>query len=125
MREGAAINAPDKNLEGGCWSPIDSSDHALDLIAFLGKLGADNDLKVAYLQAETALAHNPDAPVSGWRAIEETFGPEGMRGIRRAMKAGSDIPSSSRWPSGTSSTFQPAAISIARRSPRAALRVYP
>ena len=91
VREGAAINAPDKNLEGACWSPIDSSDHALDLIAFLGKLGADSDLKVAYLQAETALAHNPDAPVSGWRAIEETFGPEGMRGIRRAMKAGSDI----------------------------------
>ena len=91
VREGAAINAPDKNLEGSCWSPIDAADHALDLIAFLGRLGADADLKSAYLQGETALAHNPDAPIAGWKAIEETFGPEGMRGIRRAMKAGSDI----------------------------------
>ena len=76
VREGAAINAPDKNLEGSCWSPIDSNDHALDLIAFLGRLGADPDLKVAYLQGETALAHNPDAPIAGWRAIEETLAPK-------------------------------------------------
>ena len=90
-REGAAINAADKNLAGACWSPVDTADIALDLVAFLGRLGADPDLKVAYLQAERALAHNPDAPVSGWKALEETFGPEGMYGIRRAMKAGVDV----------------------------------
>ena len=91
VREGAAINAADKNLAGACWSPVDTPDIALDLVAFLGRLGADADLKVAYLQADRALAHNPDAPVSGWKAIEQTFGPEGMYGVRRAMKAGVDV----------------------------------
>ena len=58
-REGAAINAADKNLAGACWSPVDTADIALDLVAFLGRpRKADPDLKVAYLQAERALAHN-------------------------------------------------------------------
>jgi hypothetical protein len=91
VREGRAINSPDKNLGGACWAPVDTPEIALDLVEFLGRLGANSDLKLAYLQAERALAHNPDAAVPGWRAIEETFGQNGMYGIRRAMKAGTDI----------------------------------
>jgi hypothetical protein len=91
VREGAAINAPDKNLGAACWAPIDNAEHALDLIEFLKTLGADAELKLAYERSERALAHNPDAPIAGWKAIEETFGQNGMAAIRRAMKAGTDI----------------------------------
>ena len=89
--EGAAINAQGKSLEGVCWSPIDSAEHALNLIAFLGRLGASADLKIAYLRGEAALARAQNAKVAGWSAIEETFGVQGKIGIRRAMKAGLDI----------------------------------
>ena len=92
VREGAAINAADKNLAGACWSPKSTTTTSPStLIAFLGKLGADADLKVTYLTADRELTHSPHAPVSGWNVLEETFGPNGMAGIRRAMKAGIDV----------------------------------
>ena len=90
VREGAAVNAAGKALDAVCWSPIDAPEHALALIAFLKKLGADDDLPYAYTQAEAALARN-DPKVSGWRAVEETFGVDAKVGLRRAMRAGADI----------------------------------
>ena len=91
VREGHAINSPDKNLGAACWAPIDTPELALDLIEFLKKLGAGPELRVAYEQGARALDHNPAAAVAGWKSIEETFGQNGMAGIRRAMKAGTDI----------------------------------
>ncbi len=89
--EGRGINAKGKSLEGICWCPIDTREAALDLIGFLAKLGANGDLKVAYLQAEAHLIRDPLAPVAGWAALEETFGVDAKIGIRRAMRAGIDI----------------------------------
>ena len=91
--EGRGINAKGKSLEGICWCPIDTREAALDLIGFLAKLGANGDLKVAYLQAEAHLIRDPLAPVAGWAALEETFGVDANAGIgiRRAMRAGIDI----------------------------------
>ena len=66
--EGRGINAEGKSLEGICWCPIDTREAALDLIEFLGKLGANNDLKLTYLQAEAQLIRDPLAPVAGWPA---------------------------------------------------------
>ena len=57
--EGRGINAKGKSLEGICWCPIDTREAALDLITFLGKLGASSDLKTAYLQAEAQLIRDP------------------------------------------------------------------
>jgi hypothetical protein len=89
--EGRAINAQGKSLEGICWCPIDTREQALDLIGFLGKLGAIGDLKVAYLQAEAQLIRDPLAPVAGWGAIETLFKVQGKVGIRHAFRAGLDI----------------------------------
>ena len=53
--EGRGINAEGKSLEGAMLVPYrHARGRALDLIEFLGKLGANNDLKLAYLQAEAA-----------------------------------------------------------------------
>ena len=90
--EGRAINAQGKSLEGICWCPIDTREQALDLVSFLGKLGANADLKVAYLQAEAQLIRDPfSKKVAGWRSLEETFGIQAKIGIRRAFNAGLDI----------------------------------
>ena len=89
--EGRGINAEGKSLEGICWCPIDTREAALDLIEFLGKLGASNDLKLAYLQAEAQLIRDPLAPVAGWPAIGGLFGNDGRKGIRCAFKAGLDL----------------------------------
>jgi hypothetical protein len=89
VREGADINARGKSLEGVCWAPVDSSDTAAALLAFLGNLGAKNDLGVAFLHAENALDRNQ--PVAGWPAIETLFGPHARVGIRRAFRAGLDV----------------------------------
>ena len=78
-------------MEGICWCPIDTREAALDLIAFLGKLGASDDLKTAYLQAEAQLIRDPLAPVAGWTAIGGLFGQDGKQGIRRAFRAGLDL----------------------------------
>ena len=89
--EGRGINAKGKSLDGICWCPIDTREAALDLITFLGKLGASNDLKTAYLQAEAHLIRDPLAPVAGWTAIGGLFGQDGKQGIRRAFRAGLDL----------------------------------
>ena len=89
--EGRGINAKGKSLEGICWCPIDTREQALDLVAFLAKLGASGDLKLAYLQAETQLARDPLAPVAGWNAIANLFKTDGKQGIRRAFRAGLDL----------------------------------
>ena len=89
--EGRGINAQGKSLEGICWCPIDTREAALDLIEFLGKLGASGDLKVAYLQGEAQLIRDPLAPVAGWNAIGNLFKQEGKQGIRRAFRAGLDL----------------------------------
>ena len=89
--EGRGINAKGKSLDGICWCPIDTREAALDLITFLGKLGASNDLKTAYLQAEAHLIRDPLAPVAGWTAIAGLFGQDGKQGIRRAFRAGLDL----------------------------------
>jgi hypothetical protein len=89
VREGQDINARGKSLEGVCWAPIDSSDTAMELLTFMGKLGAKNDLGVFFLHAENALDRNQ--PVPGWPAIETLFGPHARVGIRRAFRAGLDI----------------------------------
>ena len=89
--EGRAINAQGKSLEGICWCPIDTREQALDLVSFLGKLGANADLKVAYLQAEAQLIRDPLAPVAGWPAIAGLFGNDGKQGIRCAFHAGLDL----------------------------------
>ena len=90
--EGRAINAQGKSLEGICWCPIDTREQALDLVAFLKKVGANDDLKVAYLQAEAQLIRDPfSKKVAGWRSLEETFGIHAKIGIRRAFNAGLDI----------------------------------
>ena len=89
--KGREINAKGKSLEGICWCPIDTREAALDLIAFLGKLGASGDLKTAYLQAEAQLARDPLAPVAFWPAIGGLFGQDGKQGIRRAFQAGLDL----------------------------------
>ena len=89
--EGRAINAQGKSLEGVCWCPIDTREQALDLVAFLGKLGANADLKVAYLQAEAQLIRDPLAPVCRLAALAGLFGNDGMQGIRRAFHAGLDL----------------------------------
>jgi hypothetical protein len=91
VREGAAVNADGKSLDGVCWSPIDTPELALDLIAFLGRLGANADLKVAYLHGEAAMARGQQQKVAGWPAVEETFGVDAKQGIRRAMRAGIDL----------------------------------
>ena len=78
-------------MEGICWCPIDTREAALDLIAFLGKLGASGDLKIAYLQAEAQLIRDPLAPVAGWTALGGLFGQDGKQGIRRAFRAGLDL----------------------------------
>ena len=89
--EGRGINAKGKSLEGICWCPLDTREQALDLIAFLGKLGADSDLKFAYLQGEAQLIRDPLAPVAGWSAIGNLFKNDGKQGIRRAFRAGLDL----------------------------------
>jgi hypothetical protein len=91
VREGTAINARGKSLEGACWSPIDSVTTASDLFTFLEKMGAKKDLGVAFLHAETALERDPLAPVPGWPSIERLFGIHAKIGIRRAFRAGIDI----------------------------------
>ena len=89
--EGRGINAQGKSLEGICWCPIDTREQALDLIAFLAKLGASGDLKLAYLQGEAQLARDPLSPVAGWNAIGTLFKNDGKQGIRRAFRAGLDL----------------------------------
>ena len=89
--DGRAINAQGKSLAGVCWCPIDTREQALDLVAFLGKLGANEDLKVAYLQAEAQLIRDPLALVSSWPALAGLFGNDGMQGIRSAFQAGLDL----------------------------------
>ena len=89
--EGRGINAEGKSLEGICWCPIDTREQALDLVAFLKKVGADANLQVAYLQAEAQLIRDPLAPVAGWPAIAGLFGNDGKQGIRRAFRAGLDL----------------------------------
>ena len=89
--EGRQINAKGKSLEGICWCPIDTREAALDLIAFLARLGASGDLRVAYLQGEAQLIRDPFAPVAGWNAIGGLFGQDGKQGIRRAFRAGLDL----------------------------------
>ena len=89
--KGREINAKGKSLENICWCPIDTREAALDLITFLGKLGASGDLRVAYLQAEAQLARDPLAPVAFWPAIGGLFGQEGKQGIRKAFYAGLDL----------------------------------
>ena len=65
--EGRAINAQGKSLEGVCWSPVDSQEHALDLVEFLGKVGADANLKNSYLHGESQLIRDPfSKKVAGW-----------------------------------------------------------
>ncbi len=89
--EGRGINAKGKSLEGICWCPIDTREQAFDLIEFLGKLGADNDLKLAYLQGEAQLIRDPLASVASWPAIANLFKNDGKQGIRRAFRAGLDL----------------------------------
>ena len=89
--EGRAINAEGKSLHGICWCPVDTREAALDLIAFLGKLGASGDLKVAYLHREAQLIRDPLAPVPGWNALGGIFSQDGKQGIRRAFRAGLDL----------------------------------
>ena len=90
--EGRGINAKGKSLEGICWCPIDTREAALDLIEFLGKLGASGDLRVAYLHGEGQLIRDPfSKKVASWNAIEELFGVHAKVGIRRAFQAGLDI----------------------------------
>jgi hypothetical protein len=89
--EGRGINAKGKSLEGICWCPVDTREMALDLVAFLGKVGASNDLKVAYLHGESQLIRDPLAPVAGWTALTNLFGSDGKLGIRRAFRAGLDL----------------------------------
>ena len=89
--EGRGINAKGKSLEGICWCPIDTREAALNLIAFLAKLGASSDLKLAYLQGEAQLIRDPLAPIAGWNAIGGLFGQDGKQGIRRAFRAGLDL----------------------------------
>ena len=89
--EGRGINAKGKSLEGICWCPIDTREAALDLITFLAKLGANGDLRVAYLQGEAQLIRDPLAPVAGWTAVGGLFGQDGKQGIRRAFRAGLDL----------------------------------
>ena len=79
VREGSAVNANGKSLDGLCWSPIDTPELALDLIAFLGKLGANADLKVAYLHGEACLARGQNDKVAGWDG--------GRRDVRRRRQA--------------------------------------
>jgi Family of unknown function (DUF5906) len=89
--EGHAINAKGKSLEGVCWSPVDDSETAADLIEFLKTLGATNDLGVAYARAAAILERSGLEPVSGWGAIETRFGVQAKVGIRRAFRAGIDL----------------------------------
>jgi hypothetical protein len=89
VREGRDINARGKSLEGVCWAPVDSSDTADALLTFLGKLGAERDLRVAFDHADSALERNQ--PVPGWPSLESLFGPVARIGIRRAFRAGLDI----------------------------------
>ena len=89
--EGRAINAEGKSLQGICWSPLDTRESALDLVEFLRKLGASDDLRVAYLHGEAQLIRNPIAPVAGWGALEDLFTVQGKIGIRRAFRAGLDL----------------------------------
>jgi hypothetical protein len=91
IREGQDINARGKSLEGVCWSPIEDSPTAGELLNFLGAMGASKDLGVAFLHAEAALERSSTAPVPGWGAIETLFGPQAKVGIRRAFRAGLDI----------------------------------
>ena len=78
--EGRAINAEGKSLHGICWCPVDTREAALDLVAFLGKLGANGDLKVAYLHREAQLIRDPLAPVPGWNALGDLFTQERQAG---------------------------------------------
>ena len=90
--EGRQINAKGKSLEGICWCPIDTREQALDLIEFLGKLGASGDLKVAYLHGEAQLIRDPfSKKIASWNAMEESFGVHAKDGIRRAFHAGLDL----------------------------------
>ena len=68
--EGAAINAQGKALEGVCWSPLDDSETAAELVEFLKGYGATNDLGVAYARASAELERDKTAPVPGWGSIE-------------------------------------------------------
>ena len=61
--------------------PVDKREAALNLVAYLGKLGASGDLKVAYQQAEAALIRDPHAPVAGWAAIERLIRGRGKQGF--------------------------------------------
>lgn len=90
--EGAAINEKGKSLEGVCWSPVDDSETAADLIEFLkATCAASNDLGVAYSRASAQLERSKVAPVPGWGAIETLFGVQAKIGIRRAFRAGIDL----------------------------------
>ena len=60
--EGRIINAKGKSLDGICWAPIDTREAAFDLITFLGKLGASNDLKSRLSAGRGALIRDPLAP---------------------------------------------------------------
>ena len=91
LREGKAVNAHGKSLEGLCWAPVDSRETAEELIRHLMTLGASKGLREAYERAERDLERNPDAKIPGWRAFETTLGVQARIGTRRAFRAGLDL----------------------------------
>ena len=96
--EGRAVNAVGKSLQDVSWSPIDTVDHAEDLLSFLHKAaGAPKDLDLAFEHAQAALQRDPFARVPHWAALGSALTDAGRIAVRRAFRAGQDIEAVERF----------------------------